>query len=300
MSFTRTNSGISNGHLFLGSDIIIYTEGGNKTLTEEEIEKGEFNEKSIDIKFWSGLFDAAEFSKKVEFRALGSKTASENIREKIIKKEISNVAVVLDRDLDFILGNPDESPYILYTKGYSWENDVYNEVNTTKQISSYLQTQNIPEDAQEDISSSFTDFKRISNRLLRLEIIFRSQNKKFITDVNGERFFNSKRSPKIDKKQLVNFIKSKKNTLKNRPATLPINDKIKNLCPMKNNYGKLMASLSTTVTNYICKKHTPLKSIPLYILESNMMERYIQQQHNVCDEYYKNIIKKLELKIDTN
>ena len=145
MAFTRTNSGISNSARFLGAEIIIYTEGGNKSYSIEEVEEGNFSSKSIDIKFWGGLFKINNFGKRVKFRALGSKTASKHFRDKITSGSISNVAVAIDRDLDSITSDCHSSPMILYTKGYSWENDVFNEKTTAEQITSMLLDQELPE-----------------------------------------------------------------------------------------------------------------------------------------------------------
>ncbi|MFB2681454.1 hypothetical protein [Shewanella mangrovisoli] len=288
MSFTRTNSGISNNHLFHNVDIIIYTEGGDKSFSIEDIEEDKYNTSSIDIKFWSGLFNAAKLNRTVKFKALGSKSVSKTIRDKINGNEIKNVAIALDRDLDFVLSQPKESPLILYTKGYSWENDVYTEENTIEQIESFLLEQLLPENILHEITTSYDDFKKVSQRLLRLEIIFRTKGIRFITDMAGERFFNSKKSSKIDKKQITNIINQRKKLINERPAKLELD--IKDLCPIKNNYGKLIAALSINIISYICKKHSKITTTPRQILECNMLERYISKQIESCDEYYKNII----------
>ncbi|QSR35866.1 hypothetical protein CFI10_12805 [Marinobacterium iners] len=292
MSFTRTNSGLSNGHLFFDTELIIYTEGGDRSFSIDDVENGRFGTKSIDIKFWKGLFDAAKFRRKVQFRSLGSKTASKQIRDKIITKEIKNVALVLDRDLDFITNPPVESPFILHTKGYSWENDVYTEINTINQIKSILLDQELPKEIKEEVSSAYADFLRISRRLLRVEVIFRSQGIKFITEIKGDRFFDNKRSSKINKIQVINFIKKQKVNLKNRPVNM--NFDLDGVCPINNNYGKLLAALSVTVINFIVKRNSSLTSIPTGLLESAMLERYINKQISSCDSYYEKIISQLE------
>ncbi|WP_233010018.1 hypothetical protein [Rheinheimera faecalis] len=292
MSFTRTNSGITNGHLFYDAEIIVYTEGGGRSISIEDVEKGIFNSKSIDIKFWNGLFSAAKFNKKVEFRALGSKTASKIIREKIISNSIRNVAVVIDRDLDFIKEPLPDSPFILYTKGYSWENDVYSKDNTIDQLNSFVLEQDLSERIKGEVSLAYDDYMRISRRLLRLEIIFRRQNKRFITELKGERFFDSKRSPRINKGQVLKLIKEKKNELPTRPAVL--DERLGGLCPMNNSYGKLLTHLSLAIVSFFCKRHSSITSIPFLLFESSMLERYIHKQVMACDDYYKTIIDRLD------
>jgi len=291
MSFTRTNAGISNLPLFYGAEVIVYTEGGDKSFSIQEVEEGKFNTKSVDIKFWNGVFKSYEYGKKVEFRALGSKTASKVICEKILAGEIANTIVAKDRDLDFDEVSHFDSPNILFTKGYSWENDVFSKLSTIEQIESMLLEQSIPDKLLQEIEFSYEKFKNIGTRLLRLEMIFRESNKKFITDVNGERFFNHKKSSTINRESIISFIKQKKQEIP-RPALLT--QDVSSLCPILNNYGKLLASLSLNIINYICKQHSDYKSIPKQLIEMNMIDRFINQQSINPDEYYSNLISKLE------
>ena len=291
MSFTRTNSGISNTPLFLNADIIVYTEGGSKSFSLQEVDEGKFNTKSVDIKFWNGLLKSNSYSKKVEFRALGSKTASKDICEKIMSGDIQNTVVVKDRDLDFDELTQFDSPKILFTKGYSWENDVFTKHSTIEHITSMSNMQELPGELATQIEQSYEHFKHIGGKLLRLEIIFRTNNKKFITDVNGERFFNSKKSSNINKAALIAFINEKKNEVV-RPARLT--QDISSLCPIWNNYGKLLASLSLNIINYICKKYLDYKSISKQLIEVAMIDRFISQQYTTPDPYYSNLISKLE------
>ena len=61
MSFTRTNSGLSNLALFHGVDLIVFTEGGEESYSYEDVLASKFNERSVDIKFWSGIFSKHNF-----------------------------------------------------------------------------------------------------------------------------------------------------------------------------------------------------------------------------------------------
>ncbi|WP_218395711.1 hypothetical protein [Alteromonas lipotrueae] len=292
MSFTRTNSGMSNLALFYSSEVIIYTEGGNKSFSTEEVEQGQYSNKSTDIKFWSAIFENSTFNKKVHFRALGSKTASKSICEKIIAGQINNTIVARDRDLDGLCPNSElyDSPFILYTKGYSWENDVYVEQFTTEQIKSMILEQDLPEEISELIRDSYNKYVSIGSRLLKLDLIFRDQNKKFLTEVNGERFFNPKNSAYIDKKQIASFIKQKKADL-TRPVSSEVN--LSNICPIMNNYGKLLCSLSLNIINFICKKYSDYKSIPKQIIEANMIDRFRLKHQSEAVPYYSELIGKL-------
>lgn len=291
MSFSRSNSGITNSHLFYGVDLIVYTEGGNKSYSAEEALNGQANESSIDVKFWKGIFTSHGLDKKVKFRALGSKTASSDICKKIELGEVRNVAVARDRDLDFIQSKSIDSPYILYTKGYSWENDVFDEENTRNTINTLITAEEIPEQIDRDISMAFSDFKLLGRRLLRLEMIFQSQGVKFITSVSGERFCNPKKTPKIDRGELVRYIDTKKSEI-SRPVFTPIDTS--EYCPLMCCYGKLIEALSYNVINYTLRKISSHKNIPKSFLEMLMIDKYIQRVGVENDNYYNRLVSRLD------
>lgn len=218
MSFTRTNSGISNQAMFYGAEMIVYTEGGRNSYSIEEVESGSFNAKSIDIKFWSGIFRSNNFNKKIKFKALGSKTAAKSLCDKVISGEVINTIVTRDRDFDQFYGEIIDSPYILYTKGYSWENDVFVKEVTTSQIESMFLEQELSDEIIEIIENAYSDYKLVGKRLLKLELLFRDNNKTFLTNINGERIFNNKKPHRLDRKKLLQLIEQSKPPL-NKPVS---------------------------------------------------------------------------------
>ena len=127
MSFVRTDSGLSNLHLFEGADAVVYLEGGAR-LSSEEIEKGNFSASSDDIRFWQEIFDHFRPDKRIAFKSIGSKTAVLKIAEKIEAGSVSSVIAVMDRDFDHLQSKVISHPNVLYTHGYSWENDCWQEL----------------------------------------------------------------------------------------------------------------------------------------------------------------------------
>ncbi|QOY51189.1 hypothetical protein [Candidatus Sulfurimonas baltica] len=291
MSFTRTRSGLSNLHLFYDSDLIVFTEGGTQTFTLQEIEEGKHNTYSVDIKFWKNIFDINGLEKKVSFRAIGSKTASKSFCEKIVNGEIHNIVVAKDRDLDEYVDTIYTSPFILYTKGYSWENDVFIKDLTHEQIENMLLTAETPEEVNSIIDKAFNDFKRIGKNLAKLEIMFRKNGVKFISNMNGERFFNAKTHAVINKEQFFQVLKEKK-VLLDKPRMTTFSGP--NICPFMTNYGKLLEALSMTVISYICKRFCNIKSIPKDIIITSMIERFANKIKRVRDEYYFNLVTNLQ------
>ncbi|PSW22713.1 hypothetical protein C9J21_22275 [Photobacterium phosphoreum] len=138
--FTRSDHGLSNQKTFSDVDIIIYTEGGEISFNIDAIlaDDSNYNRQSIDIKFWDCILKKHNFKKRYKLKALGSKSCSKYFCEKIKNNEITGVAVFRDSDLDSILTTKYESNLICYTKGYSWENDVYSELVIIDYIESIL------------------------------------------------------------------------------------------------------------------------------------------------------------------
>lgn len=290
MSFVRTSSGESNMHKFYGVDLIIYTEGGSKSFSIEEVDKGKHTCTSVDIKFWSGILKTYQVNKTFQLRAVGSKTASKIITQRINDGTVKNVAVAKDRDLDGFLSNIEQSPYILYTKGYSWENDVFTLEQTLRQIEKLAMQSSIPDEYADEIKSSFKDFERLGKSLAKLEIIFRHQGIRFISDINGERFFNSKSTPKIEKAEVYKHLSSKKKSLA-RPIKLGL--KLKGVCPFYHNYGKLISALSMSAIQYVGKKKLGYKSIPIDITIAQMISDYITSSASNKDKYYEELVGRL-------
>ncbi|KGO85150.1 DUF4435 domain-containing protein [Flavobacterium suncheonense] len=122
--FTRTVSGLTNQHLFHNVDFIVFVEGGT-SYTLQEIEAGNFNNESIDILFWRRILNHFKPA-RYKFKAVGSKSAVIRIAENIIQNDIKTIYAAMDQDFDQILDNSLSHTNIIYTYGYSWENDVWN------------------------------------------------------------------------------------------------------------------------------------------------------------------------------
>lgn len=100
----RTPSGLSNLRLFHDVDVVIYVEGGKKSLSVKEIEAGESFTDSIDIKFWERLFAFFAPSRKCHFKAIGSKSAIVPIANEIAAGRVMHSVACMDRDHDEACG----------------------------------------------------------------------------------------------------------------------------------------------------------------------------------------------------
>ncbi|ALQ52083.1 DUF4435 domain-containing protein [Nitrosomonas ureae] len=270
-SFTRTESGVTNYKLFYGVDLVVFTEGGNKSYSFEEICEGKSNCESIDIKFWNVILTYYLKHYKFHFKAVGSKETARKICNLIVSNKIKNTLVTIDSDLDDFFGSKFISPAIIYTRGYSWENDVFCDLLIKKQISSFLLTPYMSSEIENEIDSHFEIFYRHASRLLKLELIYRSNNLKFISSCCGDSFIEKKLHPRLKIKEVLKLSNKKKIELK-RPVRLNLQKNT--LCPIMFTYGKLQLTIAIAIISFVCKKYTQIKTFPKDILITSMIEFY--------------------------
>lgn len=106
----RTTNGLSNEHLFYDTDLVVYCEG----------REGEAD--THDEMFWEKVLTS--FGVRCTCKSGGSKTNIIPLAQRATNEGASNVAFAMDRDYCDHYGFPLVGDNILYTFGYSWENDV--------------------------------------------------------------------------------------------------------------------------------------------------------------------------------
>lgn len=116
MIVTRTPGGISNEHLFYNAEAVVYVEGGDASAPRPT--------ESLDLLFWRGLFEVFLAGRRFYFKPRGGKPTLLQIADEIENGTVTAAIVCLDRDHDHVTGLR-KTTGILYTRGYSWENDVW-------------------------------------------------------------------------------------------------------------------------------------------------------------------------------
>lgn len=114
MIFERSKSGQKNRAAFLGVDLVCYVEGG-----------GGHSSGSPDALYWSSVFKAIRPTAKIRYLPRGGKPILEGLANQIVEQDIENTIVAIDSDYDELLGHRLTDPRVLYTYGYSWENDLF-------------------------------------------------------------------------------------------------------------------------------------------------------------------------------
>lgn len=289
MKFTRTNNGLSNSALFYSVDYVVYTEGGEKNFTAEQIEQGQYNQLSPDIKFWNMIFRKYNCVKKLKFKAVGSKSCLRHICEKVESKSVAQTIVALDSDMDDFLTNKYNSIFIIYTKGYSWENDVYHPDLVLDQIKSHVFSQDLSDNDILTFRNIYKNFVRYLPRLLRIELVSRVHGQKLITKYNGERFIKGAANPCLDLNQIKAVMKESRNLLP-RPSNtgIIINSKTDFYACT---YGKLIEAFSICVMKAFLRKYGQ-DTFPKSFIQSLMINAY--KNYSEDDTYYSSMILRIK------
>lgn len=127
MSFERSATGQANRALFYGVDWIIYTEGGDNSGGPA---------RSYDTLFWVAVFRSIEPTLRYKAIPRGGKQELKDLARQVIDDDVNNVVVAMDRDYDDINEILVRHPRVVYTFGYSFENDIYEAGCLTRLFSS--------------------------------------------------------------------------------------------------------------------------------------------------------------------
>jgi hypothetical protein len=122
-ALVRTASGLSNQHILLGVDFVVYVEGG-----------GEFGDASAaaatgaddtpDAEFWRTVLGITSPGSTFHVKSVGCRRVAEEIALAIARSRAQGSFVCTDSDICCLLSDVGPLAPTLRTWGYSWENDV--------------------------------------------------------------------------------------------------------------------------------------------------------------------------------
>ena len=253
MTFTRTASGLNNQHLFYNVDFIVFVEGG-QSFTKQEIDQGHFNETSIDVIFWKAIFSTFRPA-KYKFKAVGSKTAVKKVAEDIIQNNLTTVFTAMDQEFDMVLNNNLNHPNILYTHGYSWENDVWNE----DVISNIIFRLSAIETQTEIILSNFNRFIQDVKFLVYCDAYMFSKGSSYIPRPTHMRLFsvNGSVPPELNRLELLIL----QNNLTCTKSNIYSYGSRKTIQVRRNCYGHLFGDYCKNLVKYILRSTHNLNGI---------------------------------------
>lgn len=121
MSFTRSANGIKNYPKFYGASLVFYIEG--KASAGEG--KGSIVKKTKDEVYYEALLKDVLGHASFKIKTVGNRADVFYIWGKLREKNATDGVAIVDKDLDGILSSPVQVKNLIYTKGYSWENDFW-------------------------------------------------------------------------------------------------------------------------------------------------------------------------------
>jgi hypothetical protein len=123
MSLRRSAAGLTSLHLFFKVDVVVYCEGGTD-ISAADVLAGHGQEETLDVLFWMRVAEFLGATRKYHFKSVGSKLTLKSIAQDIQAGDVASIIVCLDRDFDWHCGREIVQKNVVYTHGYSWENDV--------------------------------------------------------------------------------------------------------------------------------------------------------------------------------
>lgn len=167
--------------------------------------------------------------------------------------------VCMDRDLDNFLGVLIRHPRIVYTHGYSWENDVWSPrstVETFKAISNRTEET----EAISEIESAFALFRRILRWPLLAHALLVTNGLLGVTNADLERAIvrGAGRMPTISSSNLRKAIKGA------RPKTAKPCVRFPSKAPfstLNDCYGHLLATFAFHVLAYLLRRHCNIAAL---------------------------------------
>lgn len=177
----RSDSGLTNRALFTGTDYTLYVEGGG----------GVAGAGSSDVIFWGDTVRALRPELRVTVVAYGGKPELETMAEKVRKQEIKNTIVALDSDFDEILDERKDHPNILYTYGYSWENDAFCGERLGATLCRLLKVENVSVAQLDSIKEGIDDILRRLIPWVNADFWLRTMNSSLFPKISPGRFLSN-------------------------------------------------------------------------------------------------------------
>ncbi len=280
MAFKRTVSGIANQSLFHNVDFVVFVEGGTNSFSKEEVEDNNYNEESDDIIFWERIFEKYKTNVSLKFKAVGSKSTAIKIAEDIAKNNISTAYVAMDKEFDDIIGKKLNSKNVLYTYGYSWENDALSK-DLIKELLDDLTARSVDKSLVYEPYQNFIKDLKISVYADGYQF---SKSDSFFPRKGYMRCINCdlKKPPKLKKDEIDKLITKynlNKSTLYSFGNRHSINTE-------KHCYGHLLADFCSHLIRYILKKIFKLQPVDKEIIKRLVLGKFIKFFSKDKDRYY--------------
>jgi hypothetical protein len=258
VSFVRTKSGISNLHLFLNCEYVVFVEGG-ESISYEDIQSNKVSQTSIDALFWKKLFQIFDVRQSVAFRAVGSKATLKAIADDVKNNKVENTIVAMDSDSDKYLKQDIVSSRVLYTYGYSWENDAYHPTALLSVFTTWQTNAELELKAKDWIYSAYENLEKDLKRLVTLDVLLASYGQILIPRNSGHDLIYMKNgNPYLNRARIKQILQEKNMNKQNKYKRLVKFETV----PLRDCYGKIIGAFGFVILQELSKKHGVSKSLP--------------------------------------
>jgi hypothetical protein len=284
MVFTRTSSGLRNLHLFHNVDFVVYTEGGT-SYSFEDVKSGKFNNESIDSVFWNIIFSNYK-SASIRYKPIGSKSTVSKIAEEIIQNNLHTVYAVMDQEFDMVYQTNLSHPNVLYTYGYSWENDVWNK----KVIGEIIETLSAKKTDISLISKLYDKFIKKIKYFVGADGYLFSKSDSYFPRPKGHMKLvncNPKEAPLLKKVELIK-ITNEKNL---KTSTIYGFSRRYKICPERNCYGHLLGDFCKQLVHHILKVKHNLTGIKDEFIKRMAINIFFKHANKETTNHYLNCVK---------
>jgi len=274
MTFRRSTSGLSNLCLFYRVDAVVYLEGGN-SFTREQVENGDFSGSSDDIRYWQALFGFYKPDKNFKFCSVGSKETTKSIAEDIVQGRVHNIVVAMDRDFDAINGKIIANTNVIYTFGYSWENDAWSPPSVLESyclLSGSCKTG--VQSEKEIIDNYFTKCSQQLSGAVRIDAVLSQHDSSLFCRNSYMRYVHITRSgyPSVNLQEIRNSLKNAR-TIIGKPLLKKSNFHTSSLIDC---FGHLLAEFAYRILKYLLEDVRQLPKIPKRYAISVVVKMFAQ------------------------
>lgn len=180
--FTRTASGVRNYGRFVGNALVVYIEGRVPSQDSNDDQQDTALGEPRDVLFYRSLLSHLGNGRDFVFKCVGNKESVLRYGELIRTEVIDGAFVIVDRDYDGLHCSIIDRPEIIYTYGYSWENDFWT-VDLALQVLSDLTIND--KHAENDLVRYLRVLKKRMGHLSRLDSALRPSGKTILPKNGG-------------------------------------------------------------------------------------------------------------------
>jgi len=181
MMFRRTTNGLRSLHRFHGVDVLVLCEGGH-SVSLQDARAGEGTDGTLDALYWKKIIEMMKLNSSYHTKSIGGKANLKSIAEDIEELGITTITVCIDRDYDLLFSKRIPSKRVVYTFGYSWENDVLSKEVLLYMISFLCSPTNQTAPPKKNTQDLIQDFADSLVRWCEIDIALNQKGKESLFD----------------------------------------------------------------------------------------------------------------------